>query len=97
MNEHIDNTEALIAAQAEEMGERSKLLATERAVVERKLDAKVITSPAARQWLYGVLVAGGAVAVGYGLLTAEQAGLWLALAGAALIVGPGLAAINVTK
>lgn len=46
-----------------------------------------------RAWLYRVLVAASAVAVGYGLLNAEQAGLWLAL-GAAALLGNGLAARN---
>lgn len=46
-----------------------------------------------RAWLYRVLVAASAVAVGYGVLTTEEAGLWLAFAAAALI-GNGLATAN---
>lgn len=44
-----------------------------------------------RAWLYRLLVAGSVVAVGYGVLTTEKAGLWLGLAAAALL-GNGLAA-----
>lgn len=56
-----------------------------------------ITSPAARQWLYGVLVALAAVGVAYGLITAEQSGLWLAVASAVLGLGNVLAAGNVPR
>lgn len=55
---------------------------------------KWIPSPAVRAWLYGVCVALGALAVGYGIVTAEQGGLWLALAGAILGTGNALAARN---
>lgn len=44
-----------------------------------------------RRRLYEVAIAGCAVAVGYGLLTSEQALLWLGLAGAVL----GVARANV--
>lgn len=45
---------------------------------------KWIPRPAVRAWLYGIAIAVGALLVGYGALTAEQGGLWLALVGAIL-------------
>lgn len=54
-----------------------------------------IPSPDARRWLYGVLVALAGVGVGYGIITAEQGGLWLSLGAAALGVGPLVAGRNV--
>lgn len=56
-----------------------------------------VPSPAVRLWLYGILVAAAPVAVAYGVLTLEQGGLWLALAGAALGVGNLIAARNVPR
>ena len=50
-------------------------------------------TPARRRRLYEVAIAGCAVAVGYGLLTSEQALLWLALAGAVL----GVARVHTPK
>ncbi|MBZ4486288.1 hypothetical protein [Microbacterium sp. cx-55] len=58
---------------------------------------KWIPSPAARLWLYGVLVALSAAGIGYGVLTIEQGGLWLSLAAAVLGVGNAVAARNVPK
>ncbi|MFJ3392015.1 phage holin [Leifsonia aquatica] len=58
---------------------------------------KIIPSPAARAWIYGVLVAAAAVAIGYGLITAEQGNLWLALAGAVLGLSNSLALANTPK
>lgn len=48
-------------------------------------------SPKVRARLYEVSIAGCAVAVGYGLLTSEEALLWLGLAAAVL----GVARANV--
>lgn len=45
-----------------------------------------------RAWIYRVLVAVAALAVGYGLLTGEEAALWLAAASA--VLGNGLATAN---
>jgi hypothetical protein len=45
-----------------------------------------------RAWLYRVLLAVVALAVGYGLVTDEQGVLWLAVAAA--VLGNGLAAKN---
>ena len=42
-----------------------------------------------RAWLYRVLLAVSALVVGYGLITDEQAVLWLAVAAA--VLGNGLA------
>ena len=56
-----------------------------------------IPSKAARLWLYGVAVAAAALLVGYGLLTAEHGGLWLALVGSVLGLGNAVAGRNVPK
>lgn len=58
---------------------------------------RFIPSPAARQWLYGVLVALSPVGVSYGLITTAQGGMWLAVASAVLGVSNLLAAKNVPK
>lgn len=50
-------------------------------------------SPAARRWLYGVLIAAVPLLVAYGVLEESAAPLWIAAAGA--VVGHGLAAANV--
>ena len=57
----------------------------------------IIPSPAVRAWIYGVLVAGSLVAIGYGFITAEQGNLWLTLAGAILGLSNGLALANTPK
>lgn len=56
-----------------------------------------ITNPKTRTYIYGVLVAAGAVALVYGLVNAEQLGVWLALGGAVLGLSNGLALANVDK
>lgn len=56
-----------------------------------------VPSPEVRQWMYGILVALAALGVGYGLITTEQSGLWLALASAILGVGNLIAARNVPR
>ena len=56
-----------------------------------------VPSPAVRLWLYGILVALAALGVGYGILTVEQGGLWLALGAAVLGVGNLIAARNVPR
>ena len=53
-----------------------------------------IPSPAVRLWLYSILVALAGLGIGYGIVTAEQGGLWLALGAAVLGVGNLLAAGN---
>lgn len=42
-----------------------------------------------RLYLYGLLVPGFTVAVGYGWTTADKAALWIAFGGAALVVTGG--------
>ena len=42
-----------------------------------------------RVYLYGLCAPGFALAVAYGLLGADKAALWIALAGGALVVGGG--------
>lgn len=58
---------------------------------------KIIPSPAVRAWIYGVLVALAAVGIGYGVITAEQGNLWLALAAAVLGLSNALALANTPK
>ena len=43
-----------------------------------------LTSETGRRWLYNIGIAAGAIAVGYGILTAEMAALWLGLLAALL-------------
>lgn len=47
-----------------------------------------------RQWIYGIMVCAAPVVVGYGITTAEQAGLWVSLGGAILGLTNGLALAN---
>lgn len=48
-----------------------------------------------RQYLYGVLIPGLGVLMGYGIIDGNQAALWLSLGGA--VLGLGTATIAVTK
>jgi hypothetical protein len=57
----------------------------------------IITNPKTRAYIYGVMVAAGAVALVYGLVNAEQLGVWLALGGAVLGLSNGLALANTPK
>lgn len=54
---------------------------TEEVTPKKKFN---VNDPNTRFWIYGIAVAAFAVAVGYGLVTEEQAVLWTALAGAVL-------------
>lgn len=54
----------------------------------------IITSPTVRAYIYGIMVAAGAVALVYGLVNVEQLGVWLALGGAVLGLSNGLALAN---
>jgi hypothetical protein len=56
-----------------------------------------IKDPKTRAWLYGIMVAAAALAVVYGIVTVEQAGGWVVLAGAALGISNGLALANTPK
>jgi len=49
-------------------------------------------TPAVRKWLYGIAVVVMPLLITYGVLSAEQAPLWLAIVGAVLV--PGLAFAN---
>lgn len=51
-------------------------------------------TPARRRWLYAVLVALAPVLVIRGLVSRDEADLWLTVAEAALVVGGGLVAIS---
>lgn len=53
-----------------------------------------IKDPKVRAYVYGIFAAAGAVALVYGLVNAEQLGVWLALGGAALGLTNGLALAN---
>lgn len=53
----------------------------------------IIKNPQFRKYIYGILVAAGAVALCYGIVTKEQLFVWVALGGA--ILGNGLAGFNV--
>ena len=46
-------------------------------------------TPAVRKWLYGIAVVVMPLLIAYGVLSAEEAPLWIALVGAVLV--PGLA------
>lgn len=54
----------------------------------------IITNPQIRAYIYGIMIAAGAVALVYGLVNAEQLGVWLALGGAVLGLSNGLALAN---
>ena len=58
-----------------------------------------LTSETGRRWLYSIGTAAGAIAVGYGILTAEMAALWLgllaALLGGVAVLHVGEAGVNV--
>lgn len=58
---------------------------------------KWIPRPAIRAWLYGIAITVGALLVGYGVLTAEQSGLWLSLVGAILTGSNAVAAKNLPR
>lgn len=47
-----------------------------------------------RRWVYRIAVAGAGVAIGYGVMTAAEGGLWLALAAAVLGAPSALAGAN---
>ena len=55
---------------------------------------QIISNPKVRAYIYGILVAAGAVALVYGLVNVEQLGVWLALGGAVLGLSNGLALAN---
>lgn len=57
----------------------------------------IITNPKIRAYIYGIMVAAGAVALVYGLVTPDQLGVWLALGGAVLGLSNGLALANTPK
>lgn len=51
-----------------------------------------IKDPQLRAYIYGVLVALGAIALAYGIVTSEELAVWLGLGGS--ILGNGLALSN---
>lgn len=59
--------------------------------------ARFIPSPKVRAYLYGIMVATGALLVFRGIITAGELGLWLALGGAVLGLSNGLALANIPK
>jgi hypothetical protein len=48
--------------------------------------AAVLRRQPVRAWLYGVLVPGEALAVSYGVMSANKGALWLAVGAAVLVV-----------
>ncbi|GAB6857877.1 hypothetical protein [Microbacterium xylanilyticum] len=86
--------EALIAAGVLDAEPTTRAEAKQRAT---QTPNRWIPSPDARRWLYGVLVALAGVGVGYGIITAEQGGLWLSLGSAVLGTGPLIAGRNVPR
>ena len=60
-----------------------------------------LTSETGRRWLYSIGTAAGAIAVGYGILTAEMAALWLgllaALLGGVAVLHVGEAGVDVPR
>lgn len=58
---------------------------------------KWVPRPELRAWLYGIGIALAAMLIGYGVFTAEQGGLWIALLGAILGVNESVAARNVPR
>ena len=60
-----------------------------------------LTSETGRRWLYNIGIAAGAIAVGYGVLTAEMAALWLgllaALLGGVAVLHVGEAGVDVPR
>jgi uncharacterized transporter YbjL len=57
--------------------------------------ADTITNPQVRQWCYGILTVAVPLLIGYGILDAVQAALWLALGGA--VLGTGTATLAVAS
>jgi len=57
-------------------------------------DGFVIPSAKVRAYLYGIVLAASPIAVIYGITTAAQAGLWVALGGAVLGVTNAIALGN---
>lgn len=55
----------------------------------------VLSNPQFRQWVYGLLLAAVPLLMGYGIIDANQAALWLSAAGS--VLGLGTATITVAK
>lgn len=53
-----------------------------------------IKNEATRRYIYGIVVAAGALAIIYGIVNVQQLGGWIALAGAILGITNGLALAN---
>jgi uncharacterized membrane protein (Fun14 family) len=53
----------------------------------------LLISPKFRQWLYGVALMGVPILIVYGVVSVNDAALWLALAGAVLGQGTAFAAL----
>jgi hypothetical protein len=47
-----------------------------------------------RQYIYGIVIAAGALALIYGIVNSQQLGGWIALGGAILGISNGLALAN---
>lgn len=56
---------------------------------------KSLLSPKLRAYMYGIFLALSPVGIYYGMVTAEEAGLWIAVASTVLAVSNGTALANV--
>lgn len=57
---------------------------------------RIVRSPKARLYVYGILGAAAPLLVAYGIVTEQEVALWLSLAGTILATGGlGIAAANV--
>lgn len=61
---------------------------------EAKSNGHWITNPKTRAYLYGIGIAASPLAVGYGIINAEQSGLWVSFLGAVLGINNSLALAN---
>lgn len=55
---------------------------------------KIISNPEIRKYIYRIGMALAAVLIGYGVLTIDEAGLWVALFGAVLGFNEFMASVN---
>lgn len=64
---------------------------------DNKSGGGVILSAKKRKYAYSVMAAAAPLAIAYGIVTPDEAGLWLSLSGAVLGLGSSLALLNTPK
>lgn len=64
---------------------------------EAKRKGHWVPSLKSRAYVYGIAIAASPIAVGYGIVTVEESGLWTSLIGAALGINGALALRNLTN